>query len=303
MSERFCGNCGQPLSKCTCHSAPAPTPKNGQNAGTFERNRKIIPDCVAPNEGEIPIKQYEIAAMRNRILGIPYSKAIGRLQVTNKRVIFRAPGRCVVGNTCLQYEFAINELAGLESKKEYVFASWSFFTSCFLLIVSIAISAGLIFSAYGSSSSKLLTFLLGMVFGAVGILGNFFIGKNYSKLRLFLMGIAAGGMGGAAFILYKGFWYWVMLIPTLPVVAYSLYMLLVCSILPNLVLKFKTKTATSAIDIRRRKRSLFCPPDEEYTGYNEVIASSSATQCVVEINALINDIQKLGDRSIEKWTR
>ena len=34
----------------------------------FENGRKIVPDCVKPNDSEIPVKQYRIATLRNRIL-------------------------------------------------------------------------------------------------------------------------------------------------------------------------------------------------------------------------------------------
>jgi hypothetical protein len=109
----FCSRCGKPLADgetCSCSGQASKeymasvtglvdsakgfweTMKNRMGIGdpdlnkgdAFENNKSIIPDCVKANEGEIPVKQYKVATLRNRILGIPYTKAVGRVQVTNK---------------------------------------------------------------------------------------------------------------------------------------------------------------------------------------------------------------------------
>ena len=91
-----------------------------QNAtDTYERGRKIVPACIRPVKNEITIKQYNIAVLRNLL---KFERAEGRMQVTNKRVIFRAAGRSVGGRTILQHEFAIGEIAGIEAKKNYKFS-------------------------------------------------------------------------------------------------------------------------------------------------------------------------------------
>jgi hypothetical protein len=86
---------------------------------TYECGQKIVPDSIKPNEGEIPVKQYNVAILRNLF---KYERAEGRMQVTNKRVIFRAAGRSVGGRTTLQHEFAINEIAGIEAIRNYKFS-------------------------------------------------------------------------------------------------------------------------------------------------------------------------------------
>jgi len=88
-------------------------------ADVYERGQKIVPDGLKPNEGEIPVKQYNIAVLRNLF---KLERAEGRMQVTNKRVIFRAAGRSVGGRTTLQHEFAINEIAGVEAVRNYKFS-------------------------------------------------------------------------------------------------------------------------------------------------------------------------------------
>jgi len=100
---------------------------------TYERGMKIVPACISANENEIPVKQYNIAVLRNLF---KFERAEGRMQVTNKRVIFRAAGRSVGGRTTLQHEFAIDEIAGIEARYNFKF---SFMYLVFaILIISLA---------------------------------------------------------------------------------------------------------------------------------------------------------------------
>ena len=84
----FCSRCGRPIADgeiCVC-SRPKKTLnvndvrqftakfKNKMGIGTpesnsmgvYERGRKIVPECIATNENEIPIKQYDLAILRTR---------------------------------------------------------------------------------------------------------------------------------------------------------------------------------------------------------------------------------------------
>lgn len=65
-----------------------------ESSDAFEHGLKIVPDCISANDGEIPIKQYDFAKLRTRFM---LEKSYGRLQITNKRVIFRAAGRSPLG--------------------------------------------------------------------------------------------------------------------------------------------------------------------------------------------------------------
>jgi hypothetical protein len=86
---------------------------------TYERGMAIVPECISANGNEVPVKQYNISILRNLL---KFERAEGRLQVTNKRVIFRAAGRSVGGRTTLQHEFAIDEIAGIEANNNYKFS-------------------------------------------------------------------------------------------------------------------------------------------------------------------------------------
>ena len=57
------------------------------NTDFYERGKNIAPDCVALDDGEISVKQYNLALLRSRS---KFTEAEGRLQITNKRVLFRA---------------------------------------------------------------------------------------------------------------------------------------------------------------------------------------------------------------------
>jgi hypothetical protein len=102
-----------------------------QNAtDIYERGMKIVPDCISAIENETPVKQYNIAVFRTLL---KLERAEGRMQVTNKRVILRAAGRSVGGRTTLQHEFAINEIAGIEAKRNFKF---SFLYVIFAVLIS-----------------------------------------------------------------------------------------------------------------------------------------------------------------------
>jgi len=100
---------------------------------TYERGMQIVPTCISANENEIHVKQYNVAVLRNLL---KFERAEGRIQVTNKRVVFRAAGRSVGGRTTLQHEFAIDEIAGIEARNNFKF---SFMYLIFaILILSLA---------------------------------------------------------------------------------------------------------------------------------------------------------------------
>ena len=133
-----------------------------ENMGIYERERKIVPDCVKPNDGEIPVKQYNIAVLRTRI---KFMRAEGRMQVTNKRLLFRATGRSLTGRTFLQHEFSLTDIAGIEIRKDWRISLFNFFGAILLawlvggILVSIAMGAGFLFAliSYMASGGTLKT--------------------------------------------------------------------------------------------------------------------------------------------------
>ncbi len=313
---KYCTQCGRPLAegeRCPCGGANnslnidsakgyVESLKNRIGIGdpelnkgdAFEKKKKIVPDCVRASEGEIPVKQYNVATLQNRILGIAYTKATGRIQVTNKRVIFRAPGRCWAGRTTLQHEFAIDELAGLEARREYVFNLFDLIIGFFVTIIGGSIITALIsamFSSGGTDGQNVGAFIITLLFGVAGCVPFFMLKKKWLLKLLCLGGSFMPMLASGGFLSFLGF------ISAL----IAIFTLLIYAIKPNLVLAIKTKSASAGIDIKRKKTNIFGIEKEENTGYTEVIPEDDAERCIREIDAIINDIQKLGDFGIEKW--
>ncbi len=335
---KFCTRCGRPLAEgetCSCMgqaAAPAPAAssfdlgaakgfwesmKNRMGIGdpelnkgdVFEKDKNIIPDCVKANEGEIPVKQYTVATLRNRILGIPYTKAIGRMQVTNKRVIFRAPGRCLAGRTTLQHEFAIDELAGVEARREYVFNGWDLILGLIVTMLGGGLMTALITSIM-EDAKMAVGIIFALLFGLALCVPFFMLKKKWllkllclggSFMPMLSVGIAASKMGEYMDRGGLEFFGGVLVFFGILSLILTLFALFIYAIKPNLVLLIKTKSANEAIDIKRKKFALFGGKDEEHTGYAEVLPADDAERCIREIDAMINDIQKLGDFGIDKW--
>jgi Flp pilus assembly protein TadD len=169
----YCLNCGRELGEgqvCGCDaSADAWDGAQGGAAGfyasmknrmgigvpernatdVYERGMNIVPECIGAVEGEIPVRQYDVAVLRNML---KFERAEGRMQVTNRRVVFRVAGRSIGGRTTLQHEFSVADIAGVEARRDYKFSIiYLIFAFIILNLASIIIScAAGIFSGQGS---------------------------------------------------------------------------------------------------------------------------------------------------------
>lgn len=278
-----------------------------QSTDCYERGVKIVPDSIVADEGEVPVKQYNVALLRSRL---KFARAEGRLQVTNKRVLFRATGRSIMGRTTLQHEFAINEIAGLELRKDHRFGLFEFFIggTFISIIISFVIS---ILSYFVTKDSIGFSVFLGIILGLFGwisimlfddklFLRSIFSGMgtvSFGMLYVFTKDPFAGGVthffGGIAGIC-----------AIISFVTFLISFFKFCFV-PNLVIDIQTKGGRAPIQIRRKKWGLFQNSSlkEEYTGFHEVIPAEDTDLAICEIGALISDVQKLGDLGIEKWIR
>jgi hypothetical protein len=268
-------------------------------ADIYERNLLIAPECIALNEGEIPVRQYDAAILRNLL---SFERAEGRLLVTNLRLIFRATGRTLpfMQRTITQFEFALDDISGIEVRNDYA-VSWTRLFVLILLLISLPIfllvsffSANNAFdyldSNYGNyyektnDFSEVLFIILG--FGLI-VLGVFLIIKKLPAVLAVLCSI--GSMN-----------FFTQTEVSLLVVISVLFMLLAIYnwlVIPNLVIVIQSKGGLPAVNIRRKK--LFSK--EESTGFNEIYPSKDVDRMVRELGAMINDIQKLGNIGVEKW--
>lgn len=265
----------------------------------YERGKQIVPECVKPNEGEIPIKQYDVAIMRT---WYKFMRAEGRLQLTNKRLIYRATGRSLMGRTSQQFEFAVDELAGVEMRRDYRVS----FLSILLALIVIGLAQGL----FGWSGAWCMSKFepLGVIYSllvAFGGLVPFFLLHKKFFLKMFCTSASVISM------LQLKLYFDVkdleflgkIMIPFIAIaliIAIANFVLLM--FMPNLVLEIKTKGAIPAMQIRRQLFSLFSKNAQtEYTGYAEVFPWKDTADAMKELWPMINDIQKLGDYGIQKW--
>lgn len=275
--------------------------EKAESSSVYESGMKIVPECVSANDGEIPIKQYNFAKLRTRAF---FEKSFGRLQITNKRVIFRATGRSLFGKNVIQQEFRLDQIAGVEvrCKKEF---------NLFNLIMGIIITglfgglAYLIGNQMDDVPSSLVVILSVVVLAVCGALTYFHktgvLNEGLFSLRQILLGFATGSYIVLIEFDTNGFIYFCA---GFMVIA-CLINLFLMSIVQNLVMVFKTGAA-AAIEIKREPmfgllQFLFSQRDDQNSGFREIIPWTDTDIAIREVGTIIDDIKTMGDAAIEKW--
>lgn len=272
------------------------------NDGAFEHGLGIIGTCVVPNEKEIPVRQYNIAQLSTPIL----KKAYGRLQVTNKRVIFRSAGRSLCGPIITESEFAIEDISGVQIKTDYRFSLLVFILSLLganilgMLYVSLFLY---VFNGTVQNSvvpSFIMTIIL-TFFSAVLLL--FVSHKRVFKSAAFLA-------CGCSYLILSG----VSIIPSqlikgssgdggsicvmlaLVSIVISLVEIILAGIVDDLHLMIKVSGAEAAVEVGRKLRL------DERSGFMIVKPWKDTEIAIRELGALIDDIKHFGDAGISKWS-
>ncbi len=327
----YCTRCGKEImegEKCSCQKAKinwntAAQSNNiiGQFFGLdetsrdpkiqYERGMKILPENMTPDEGEIPIRQYNLCTLRSRI---KFMRAEGRLQVTNKRILFRAKGTSMTGPTVLQHEFSIAELAGFQINRNFRF---SILDLILVLILSglCAMVGRTLATAFLGFKLRVVLEILAYLIGLAAIGFTNFLGKHYIT-KACLAGFATSMLAKPATILLtygkyndKGLLQVLAVILILPVVIAMLQTLvsvILFSFKPNLDFNICTKMGSGVIHLRCESTGFagLAPMiNAVFTGYNEVLPTEETDLAIREVGAMVSDIQKLGDLAIEKWKR
>lgn len=292
MKALFCNECGWALDEKGFCQNPQCTNHETEKAKPFdmkafrEKGKLIVPDCVQSDQDEVPIKQYDIARLQTLIKG---AFAEGRLQVTNKRVLFRSAGYSILGPTSLQYEFSLEEIAGVEIRKE---ARFNFFASVLYALFTCLIYWVLdpIFTAIYSWGFISSVFSILMAAASVFLFVFF---RNKKVLRHLALSVPfvwfAMDMSITHILPDDGL---ISMAFFVTLLAYIIS-LLVLAFAPNLVLNIKTKGGTPSMEIRR-KDGFFSFQHNEYTGFAQVIPGPDTDTAMKEIGALIREVQQTG---------
>lgn len=263
---------------------------NSSFGDPYERDIPIVPSCIAPEENEIVVRQYNMAKMRTRL---KFMKAEGRLMVTNKRVLFRAAGTSLTGNTLQEHQFNLDEIGGIEIHKDYKFSFLNLIGTWFLTALAIAAAMTLV-SGLGTKAIQ----IIGVLLGLAGMAPTFLV---YRRFWLKLLCVDFGiGMLAAAMTATGESKFLLCLLVIAGLIA--LVNLIIVCFVPNLVMKIKTKGAEGAVSIGSQKSLLRRNMSPDYSGFVEVMPWEDTVLAINELGTLIDDLQKQGDYAIEKWT-
>jgi hypothetical protein len=281
----FCTKCGRSL------KLESPKSTGYYKKDYYERDRLIYPDCIVSTADseypEIPIKQYNLVKMRTWYKS---EKAEGRLQITNKRILFRATGKSPYGKTVVQSEFNIAEIGGIEIRKGTVF-SVGYFLLCLIPFINTLMFFGFIplsgiidvFYTLTQNRSVINDELFNEL--AIVIMVFSLSPLKFKHNQLLKMVFAFVAMAMASGVLF-----WVAAVVTLiTIVAFASRQ--------TIAFVIKSKGATTGIDIRRSSSK----EHQEFTGFNEVTPWEDSEAAISELGAIINDIQVDANGAIERW--
>lgn len=314
----YCTRCGKKIEegeKCSCQKKTIDFDAALQNGNPvkqffglqeasrdpkvkYERGMQIVPENITPDEGEIPIRQYDLCTMRSRI---KFMHAEGRLQVTNKRIIYRAKGTSLMGPTVVQHEFAIAELQGFRISRNFRFSILDLLL--IFLLSGLCGGIGWRMSFGGVFDPSVFRAIVMYILGLAALAFTFFLNKRYaakaclaafSYTSICMTILGADVSRNVACIL---------LIPALLALIQNVASDILFSFKPNLDFHACNKLG-GAMHIRCERAGFghMTPMIQSgYTGYNEVLPTEQTDQAIREIGAMVSDIQKLGDLAIEKW--
>lgn len=264
---------------------------NGTKGGdaVYENDLLVVDQCVVPTEQEIPIRQYNIARLSTPL----WKKAYGRLQVTNKRLVFRSTGKSLAGPVMIENEFSLEELGGIEIKTDYRFNVLTFVLSGLGILLLSALYAwfsGLFleWSVKAGAMAPSVVFAILTILAAAAFLvlvrrGYLFksVAMNACGISLLMIAVVKSGKFAMA----------------LAVLAFivGLVMWIYSGIVDDLHILIKAKGAVGTMEIGRKLRA------DERSGFSIVRPWKDTEIAIREIGALLDDVKRFGDAGIDKW--
>ena len=260
--------------------------------GHYENDMQIVDQCVVPTEQEITIRQYDVARMSTPFL----KKAYGRLQVTNKRVIFRSAGRSLIGPIITEKEFAIEEIGGIDIKVDYRFSILDFICSILICFALLALFTLLPYWLLKSAENlEVLSIIWSfLVYFATFLLMLGTTHKRALKSAALSTCCASSVLSATVFSGSDGLMWFCFICAGITSLM-SFIMLILSGIVDDLQICIKVKGGHDALEIARKL------PKDERSGFVTVKPWKDTQFAIRELGALINDIKLLGDAGIEKW--
>lgn len=313
----YCVTCGTPLLATEQTQPQPPTPRPVISSYTSTTGYQTPPANPAIKiklaEGEKTIKGYLCTYYKSKIFGL---KANGNLIVTNKRIIFHAQGSAVSGNSIIQSEIPVENVAGLTSFKGNSFTFWTFLGVFLAGIVGSNIVATLISTIRTQSYDAFL--VVGWILAAIAFLASFYFPfqRIWRSILVFLASALIGIMGSGNLISAitsalnpfgslmgnsygSSFGAFFMTLIAAGLFIYGI----VCTV------KYSFRPVFSLNIIASNGNSAPISIGNGLVGFSSSAASRALTaepaqdseKVVSELGALILDIQKMGDLAIEKW--
>ncbi|MBO5934643.1 MAG: UbiA prenyltransferase family protein [Clostridia bacterium] len=263
------------------------------NSDPYERGLNIVPDIIKPCDGEVPIKQFNVGKFRSFF---SFKWAEARIQVTNKRVIFRCSGKSPLGKDFTQAEHSIDELIGLNFSKGVRFSLLTFAIVLLINLVIGGICSAISFGLCEGLDTNIVSSLIGFA-GFVGLFAAMiFLKKKYfynSMISAAAFGLNLGAVTDSS----NDFFHGLSVILTIVTVLILLYYMIKVSLKPSASLTFTTRNASKDI------MGMFSPRIAKANIAAEVLPACDTETAFAEISAIINDVQKMGDYAIEKWKK
>lgn len=256
--------------------------KGSDVQGCFERNKKIVPDLIVPCEQEVPVKQYHICNARSRLRGLWQE---GRIQVTNKRVLFRLSGRSWIGKAMDHIEFTIDEVAGVSLSNGVRFSIWDFIIGA--MIGALAMSLGTMLGMMPAFLSYILAI-------AIVVAACLFLKKKYF-VKALCQAVSIGMISTSAVRILWEHAFWAKFGVFLTVIIGILYIvsLFLFALKPSLSIAVTTKCASA--------EPIYIWSKQTMVSVMEILPGEDAEEAIEELGSMIMDIQKLGDYGIKKW--
>ena len=263
----------------------------------YERGKVIVPDAIKPDEGEIVVKQYNLALLRSRL---KLTWAEGRMMITNKRLLFRSAGWSPAGKVVYQQEFAIDKVDGLEVRKDNRFMVMDLFLG-WLATAGISFF-GVMLGNKLAEANEVIAGIIALTLGIIACVPFFLLYKHY-YVKMLSSGFAMAVMMTCQAAMPDGkLFIWLLSLVELAVLATWLISFFLSCFKPNLVVEVKTSGGTPGMQLKHKYASLLVwKKMEENSGFAEILPWEDTDLAIEELNTIISDLKTLGDMGVEKW--